>query len=250
MPQALAASPIEQTPLPSTRGLDAEAKRSFLRMISHELRTPLNSIIGFSDVLRQQLCGPLGAPEYMEYADIIGMSGNKMLRMVNQIVEIVRLESDAADLDLRAEPLDSLVEDVLHNLGPEAEALGVRLLVEDAASMPWIQADARGLKTVLVNLLQNAMVQTPAEAPVVVRARQAGPRVLIEVEDHGPGVDALEAQRLMRPFEKGKVPTRAHDGAGLGLPIALLLSRAMGGDLSIRTGRGEGFTATVTLPAA
>ena len=250
MPQALAASPIEQTPLPSTRGLDAEAKRSFLRMISHELRTPLNSIIGFSDVLRQQLCGPLGAPEYMEYADIIGMSGNKMLRMVNQIVEIMRLESDAADLDLQAEPLDSLVEDVLHSLAPEAEALGVRLLVEDAASMPWILADARGLKTVLINLLQNAMVQTPAEAPVVVRARQAGPRVLIEVEDRGPGVDALEAQRLMRPFEKGKAPARAHDGAGLGLPIALLLSRAMGGDLSIRTGRGEGFTATVTLPAA
>jgi signal transduction histidine kinase len=250
MRQALTAPAIEQTPLPSTRGLDAEAKRSFLRMISHELRTPLNSIIGFSEVLRQQLRGPLGAPEYMEYADIIGMSGNKMLRMVNQIVEIVRLESDAADLDLRPEPLDSLVEDVLHSLAPEAEALGVRLLVEGAASMPWIQADARGLKTVLINLLQNAMVQTPPEAPVVVRARQAGPRVLIEVEDRGPGVDSLEAQRLMRPFEKGKVPARAHDGAGLGLPIALLLSRAMGGDLSIRTGRGEGFTATVTLPAA
>ena len=251
MPQVLAAPAIEQTPLPSTHGLDADAKRSFLRMISHELRTPLNSIIGFSEVLRQQLCGPIGAPEYLEYADIIGMSGAKMLRLVNQIVEIVRLESDAAELDLRPEPLESLMEEVLQSLGQEAEALGVRLTAEGASSMPWVHTDARGLKTVLVNLLQNAMVQTPPEEPVVVRARQIDRRVLIEIQDHGPGVDALEAHRLLRPFEKGRTTAgRGHDGAGLGLPIALLLSRAMGGDLAIRTGRGEGFTVTVTLPAA
>src|SRR5437763_13774232 len=112
MSQAQAATDLEQTPLPLPRGLDAEAKRSFLRMISHELRTPLNSIIGFADVLKQQPSGPLGAPEYLEYAEIIGASGAKMLRMVNQIVEIVRLESHAADLDLRAEPVESLVEEV------------------------------------------------------------------------------------------------------------------------------------------
>src|ERR1700761_3055533 len=96
MQPALAATDIEQTPLPSPHGLDAEAKRSFMRMISHELRTPLNSIIGFSDLLTQQSRGPLGAPEYLEYAHIIGASGARMLRMINQIVEIVRLESQAA----------------------------------------------------------------------------------------------------------------------------------------------------------
>src|SRR4051794_26689167 len=99
----------ETTPAPSPRGLDEEAKRSFLRMISHELRTPLNAIIGFSEVLRQELRGPLGSPQYKEYATYIGDSGSKMLKLVNQIVEIVRLESQAADLDIRPEPLEPLV---------------------------------------------------------------------------------------------------------------------------------------------
>ena len=251
MPSAQAAANIERSPLPSPRGLDEEAKRSFLRMISHELRTPLNSIIGFSEVLTQQPCGPLGAPEYLEYAQIIGASGAKMLRMVNQIVEIVRLESQAADLNLGPEPLESLVEEVLQGLRHEAEALGVRVVAEDIGAMPWVQADARALKTVLVNLIQNAMAHTPADQPVVVRARRAARQVIVQVEDHGPGAAAHEAPRLLRPFAKGEAPpARGHDGAGLGLPIALLLSRAMGGDLDIRTAPGEGFTATVSLPSA
>ena len=242
---------LDQTPLPLPRGLDADAKRSFLRMISHELRTPLNSIIGFSDVLQQQLCGPLGAPEYMEYATIIGASGAKMLKMVNQIVEIVRLESEAADLDINAEPLESLVEEVLESLRPEALAYGVRLMAEDLEGMPWVQADTRGLKTVLINLLQNAMVQAPEGEAVRVRARRVDNQVIIEIEDRGPGVEAAEADRLLRPFEKGaQAPARGPEGAGLGLPIAQLLSRAMGGDLQIRTASGEGFTAIVLLPTA
>lgn len=250
MPHALAPADIEQTPLPSPRGLDEEAKRSFLRMISHELRTPLNSIIGFSEILKQQPCGPLGAPEYLEYAHIIGASGTKMLRMVNQIVEIIRLESQAADLDPRPEPLESLVEEVLQSLRHEALALDVRLVAEALERMPWVQADARGVKTVLTNLVQNAMAHTPTDQPVMIRARRAAGEVVIEVEDRGPGLDAAQAPRLLRPFAKGEPPARGPDGAGLGLPIALLLSRAMGGDLDLRTGKGEGFTAIVTLPAA
>ena len=251
MPKALAATGDGMVPLPSSPGLDEEAKRSFLRMISHELRTPLNSIIGFSEVLKQQPCGPLGAPEYLEYAQIISASGAKMLRMVNQIVEIVRLESHAADLDLRPEPLESLVDDVLQSLRHEAEALGVRLAAEDIGNMPWVQADARGLKTILINLVQNAMAHTPPDQPVLVRAYRAGAQVVVEVEDRGPGVEACEAPRLLRPFEKGEVTSAgARDGAGLGLPIALLYSRAMGGDLDVRTELGQGFTAIVTVPAA
>ena len=249
MPHAVAATDIEQTPLPSPHGLDAEAKRSFLRMISHELRTPLNSIIGFSELLRQEPRGPLGAPEYLEYAQIIGGAGLKMLRLVNQIVEIVRLESQAADLDLRPEPLETLVEEVLQGLRQEALTLSVSLEAEDIADMPWVQADARGLQTVLVNLLQNAMAQTPQDQPVVIRARSSDGQVTIEVQDQGPGVDAADASRLLRPFEKAE-PGRGQDGAGLGLPIALLLTRAMGGHLDIRTDRDRGFTAIVTLPAA
>lgn len=249
MPQSLAATDLEQTTLPSPRGLDEEAKRSFLRMISHELRTPLNSIIGFSEVLRQQPHGSLAA-EYLEYAAIIGESGTKMLRMVNQIVEIVRLESQAADLDIRPEPLESLVEEVLLSLRQEARALNVRLAAEALEAMPWVQADPRALKTVLGNLLHNAMAHAPEGDVVTVRARRDGRQVAIEVEDRGPGVDAAEVPRLLRPFQKGGTPVRGPDGAGLGLPIALLYSRALGGDLDIRTDRGQGFTAIATVPAA
>jgi signal transduction histidine kinase len=249
MPQALAATDLEQTPLPSPRGLDEEAKRSFLRMISHELRTPLNSIIGFSEVLRQQPHGSL-APEYLEYAAIIGDSGTKMLKMVNQIVEIVRLESQAADLDIRPEPLENLVEEVLLSLRQDARALNVRLAAEDLEAMPWVLADPRALKIVLGNLLHNAMAHAPEGDVVTVRARRDGRQVVIEVEDHGPGVDVADVPRLMRPFQKGEVPGRGPDGAGLGLPIALLYSHALGGDLDIRTGQGEGFTVIATIPAA
>jgi signal transduction histidine kinase len=245
---ALATKDFEQTPLPSPGGgLDEDARRSFLRRISHELRTPLNSIIGFSDVLRHQLCGPLGAPEYLEYAEIIGDSGARMLRMVNQIVEIVRLENQAAELDVRAEPLEGLVDEVLRGLAAEAETLNMGLMVDAATPMPAVQADARGLKTVLTNLVQNAMAHGPEGEAVVVRVRRMGRRVLIEVEDKGPGVDAREAPRLLRPFEKGPAPARGPEGAGLGLPIALLLCRAMGGDLELRSEKGQGFTAVVTL---
>jgi signal transduction histidine kinase len=249
MPQAMAATDLEQTPLPSPRGLDEEARRSFLRMISHELRTPLNSIIGFSEVLKAQPHGPLGA-QYLDYAAIIGDSGAKMLKMVNQIVEIVRLESQAADLDLRPEPLESLIEDVLLSLRQEARALNVQLAAENLETMPWVQADPRALKTVLANLLHNAMAHTPDGEVVTVRANRAGAQVVIEVEDHGPGVDPAEVPRLLRPFQKGEASGRGPEGAGLGLPIALLYSRALGGDLEIRTGLGEGFTAIVTAPAA
>ena len=249
MPQAQAATDLEQTPLAAPRGLDEEAKRSFLRMISHELRTPLNSIIGFSEVLRQQPNGPL-AREYLEYAAIIGDSGTKMLKMVNQIVEIVRLESQAADLDIRPEPLESLVEEVLLSLRQDARTLNVRLAAENLETMPWVQADPRALKTVLANLLHNAMAHAPEGDVVTVRARRDGGQVAIEVEDHGPGVDAADVARLMRPFQKGEAPSRGPDGAGLGLPIALLYSRALSGDLDIRTDLGQGFTAIATVPAA
>jgi signal transduction histidine kinase len=251
MPQASAASDIDQTPLPSPRGLDADARRAFLRKISHELRTPLNSVIGFAELLKQEPLGPLGAREYQDYIAIIGASGAKMLRMVNQIVEIMRLESQTAELDLRPEPLGAVAEEVVHALSAEARLYKVQLVAEEPDDMPWVMADARGLKTILHNLTHNALAHAPEGEAVTVRAfRRGEDMVVVEVEDGGPGVDADDAQRLLRPFEKGPDSGRGHDGAGLGLSIAFMLARAMGGDLELRTGLNQGFTAVVTLPLA
>lgn len=243
-PPASAAQPIPGR-------LDEEAKRSSLRMISHELRTPLNSIIGFSEVLRQELCGPLGSEQYKEYAAFINESGHKMLRLVNQIVEIVRLESQAEALDLTVEPLDLMLGETFKTLAAEAQTLGVRVEAEAIDDMPAVLADARALRTVLLNLLQNGLSHSPPGDAVRVRARSAGGRVTIEIEDHGPGLDPGDLPRLMRPFEQGEhALTRTGDGAGLGLPIARLLTEAMGGELLIRTAPGAGLTAAIVLSAA
>jgi signal transduction histidine kinase len=231
--------------------LDEEAKRSFLRMVSHELRTPLNSIIGFAEILRQELCGPLGSPQYQEYAAFISGSGHKMLTLVNQIMEIVRLESQADVMDLQPERLDSALDDAMETLKDEAEAWGVGLEVENPAAMPPVLADHRALQTVLVNLLQNALAHSPAGASVRVRAHRLEGEVRIEIQDIGPGVDPQDIPRLMLPFEQGEQTLTRHlDGAGLGLPIVRMLCESMGGDFALDSVKGAGVTATVTLLAA
>lgn len=229
-----------------------EQKRSFLRMVSHELRTPLNAVIGFSEILSCELYGPLGAPQYKEYAALVHESGLKLLRLVNQIVEIARLEGHVTDLDLGPEDLDDAVEDVILQMRAEASARGVSIVAPEAGTLPCLRADGRGLRTILTNLLQNAVTHSPPGGLVVIEARQTGGGMVeIEIRDHGEGVDPAELTRLIRPFEQGGATlTRASEGAGLGLPIVDLLARAMDGALRLKSTPGHGFTALVTLPEA
>jgi signal transduction histidine kinase len=252
MRQALVPSERSAATTPPVSGqLDEDAKRAFLRMISHELRTPLNCIIGFSELLREEICGPLGSPQYKDYASFINDSGHKLLRMVNQIVEIVRLESQAEALNIGPEPLGSAVSDVMQMLSSQAEAWGVPLAAEALDQMPVAAADAKALRTVMINLLQNALAHSPAGEAVRISAWRAGDRALLQIADRGPGFDPAELPRLMRPFEQGQ-PTMnpVGGGAGLGLPITQLLIEAMSGTLTIRTAPGEGFAALIALPCA
>ena len=226
-------------------------KRDFLRLASHELRTPLNSILGFSELITAEIYGPLGAPQYKEYATIIRASGERLLRLVNQILEIARLEGRATDLDLRPEPLDAALDDVIETLRDDAAARDVRLVVADHGALPAATADPRGLRTLFSNLIHNAIAHSPAGATVRIAAARCGPWVEVEVVDDGPGVEASELPRLMQPFEQGEnALTRRTEGAGLGLPICDLLCQAMGGRLRIESASGAGFVARVRLPAA
>jgi len=234
-------------PLPRTVA-HGEAQRSFLRMVSHELRTPLNSIIGFSEVLGREIYGPLGAPQYREYAEIINGSGLKLLRMVNQVLEIVRLESGASDLDPRAEALGPAIDEVAASLAKELAARDLRVVVEDREALPIALVDGRALKTILCNLLDNAVAFSPNGGEIRLQARAGFSTVTLEIEDSGEGVDPSDLPRLLRPFEQGEnALTRSSDGAGLGLPIVQLLAQAMGGSLTLRSAPGEGFTASVLL---
>jgi signal transduction histidine kinase len=237
-------------PTAEARASQEEARRSFLRMVSHELRTPLNSILGFSEILATELYGPLGAPQYKDYADIIRTSGTRLLRLVNQVLEIARLEGGAMDLDLAAESLDHAIDDALDGLREDTTARRVTVIVENQGALPMVRADARALRSALANLIQNAAIFSEENGLVFVRARQVGDQVEVSIVDQGPGVDPAEIPRLMKPFEQGEnALTRRGEGAGLGLPIVDLLCTAMGGRLELSCAPGEGLTACIRLPA-
>jgi signal transduction histidine kinase len=255
MPQSASLLRPADPPEPGSEGearrvdLDAQ-KRSFLRMVSHELRTPLNSIIGFSEIISRELCGPLGSPQYAEYADHVRQSGLKLLRLVNQVLEIARLDGHVTDLDPTPELLDHAVDDALESLRDEIAARRIRVRVADEGLLPAVLADPRGLRTILTNLLQNAVAYSPEGGEVRLAARRTLGGVRITIEDDGDGIDPAEIPRLLRPFEQGQnALTRSTEGAGLGLPIVDLLSRAMGGALRLTSEPGRGLRAEVVLPA-
>jgi signal transduction histidine kinase len=239
------------SPAKGSRKAVDPAKSAFLRTVSHELRTPLNSIIGFSEILSHELYGPIGEPRYKDYAEIIRQSGYKLLGLVNQIVEIVRLQDGAAELDPAPAPLSFAVMDAADSVRDDCAARQVSILVEDGADMPWVVADEKALRTILVNLLQNAVVFSPSGAEVAVSARRLAGEVEITIEDHGDGVDPDDIPRLMQPFEQGEAAlTRTSEGAGLGLPIVRLLCEAMEGRFAMDGRPGRGVVARVWLPAA
>jgi signal transduction histidine kinase len=226
-----------------------EQKQSFLRMVSHELRTPLNSILGFSEILASELYGPLGDPQYKEYAEIIQGSGRKLLKLVNQVLEIARLEGGSADLTLRPEHLGPAIDDVVDVLHDELAARDV-VVVADGCVDACVLADQRGLRTVLTNLLQNAVAYSPDGGQVRVRVEAHGDMLDILIEDDGAGVDSEDLPRLLRPFEQGESAlTRRGEGAGLGLPICDLTCQAMGGRLTLASPPGKGLQARIRLRA-
>lgn len=230
--------------------LDAE-RRDFLRTVGHELRNPLNAVIGFSEIVSSEAYGPLGAPQYKEYVEMIRKSGYRLLTLVNQIVDIAKLEGRAMDLLLEAESLDFALDDALIGLQQDIEARCLTLVVEDEGNLPSVMADGRGLRTMLVNLLQNAVFFSPDGGTITVRAVRLGDMIELEIRDEGEGVPADDIPRLMKPFEQGdNAIARSTQGAGLGLPMVNLLSQAMGGSLRLKSAPHEGMSAVIGLPAA
>ena len=244
--------PPEEAGAPARRrrGSDGEA-RSFLRMVSHELRTPLNAVIGFSELIARELHGPIGDPRYAEHARMIRESGMTLLSLVNSVIDLARLEQGVTELTLRPEPLEEVVAEALADAAAAAEARDVRLVRMLDADAEAVVCDRSGLRKVLGALLSNAVAASPTGGAVTLTTRRRSERVFLEVRDDGPGLDPADIPRLMRPFEQGEnALVRRTEGAGLGLPIARLLSREMGGRLHLDTSPGAGVRATVRLPAA
>lgn len=226
-----------------------EQKHAFLRLVTHELRTPLNSILGFSEIISSELFGPLGAPQYKEYAEIIRGSGKRLLQLVNQVLEIGRLQG--LRLEVKPEPLEAALEEAIAGLADAFAARRIRTRIIAAAPRLSVLADPWGLGTVLTHLLQNAIAFSPEGGEVRLRIVAGAEFVDLFVEDDGEGVDPADLPRLAQPFERGRnAAEQRPDGAGLGLTICDLTCHAMGARLSLRSPPGRGLSARVRLPAA
>ncbi len=244
------AVPAAERPLVEIPAFHGDTQRSFLRMVSHELRTPLNAIIGFSEIISSEMCGPIPA-QYREYGDIIRVSGHRLLKLVNQVLEIVKLESGQAELDPRAEPLDLLFSDARRACLDELAARDMKVEVFLPDPMPSALADAKAIRMALVSLVQNAAAYGPEGGTVRLTGRVQGPLVQLSVADDGEGLDPNDIPRLLRPFEQGdNALVRRAEGAGLGWPLVKMVCNALGGAFDVRTAPGQGLEAVITLRRA
>ncbi len=224
------------------------SKSEFLANMSHELRTPLNAVIGFSEIMSQELFGPLGAAKYSEYAFDIGKSGQFLLDVINDILDMSKIEAGRVELELSDVDLRSVLEDVLRLVGPRAVEGKINLKL-DLIEGPRIYADRRALKQVFINLISNAIKFTPEHGSVTVKASATQQGVNIQIIDTGIGIPQRDIQKLGRPFEQVENQfTKSKGGSGLGLAISKSLIDLHGGNLNITSKEGQGTTVHVELP--
>jgi two-component system cell cycle sensor histidine kinase PleC len=232
-----------------TRAEDANAAKSkFLANMSHELRTPLNAIIGFSEIMESAMFGPLGAEKYTEYSRDIRESGEYLLDVINDILDMSKIEAGGIRLAREAVALEPVLADCLRVVSTRA---GEKHVALNAHVEPEINlhADRRAIKQIALNLLSNAVKFTPDGGAVTVRGRARGGIVTIAIEDNGIGIPKKALRKLGRPFEQVESQlTKRHQGSGLGLAIAKSLTEMHGGAMRIRSKLGTGTMVVVRLP--
>jgi signal transduction histidine kinase len=228
----------------------SRVKSQFLAHMSHELRTPLNAIIGFSDVIRRQLFGPIGNARYEDYVGDINRSGNLLLRLVNDILDVSKLEAQAMELCDDVVDLRLLAKDCLRLVKTDALAKDLILALDLPSSLPRLRADELRLKQVLLNLLSNAVKFSRAGGTVEIAAKLLGDGALgLTVRDTGIGMNETEIKIALQPFRQVEnTTTRRYAGTGLGLPLAKSLVEQHGGSFRIVSARDLGTTITVVLP--
>jgi two-component system cell cycle sensor histidine kinase PleC len=225
------------------------AKSEFLANISHELRTPLNAIIGFSEMMHEQLFGPIGQPKYLEYALDIQQSGQYLLEVINDILDMSKIEAGRMALAPEALNLGEIIAETMRVVQQTARERNIRLEMQGNPGLD-LQGDRRALKQVLINLLSNAVKFTPIGGQVSLRTYRYRGSVRIAISDTGVGIPRHEIAKLGRPFEQVENQfTKGHKGTGLGLAISRSIIELHGGRLEIKSRLGEGTTVTCILPA-
>ncbi len=227
------------------------SKNEFLANMSHELRTPLNAIIGFSDLMDRQIFGPIENPRYAEYAKLISGSGNHLLAIINDILDLAKAEANKLTISESDEDLVAVADEARHICGSKAQERGIEIRLRSSDEVIVARSDRKLMLQILLNLISNAVKFSHAggrvEVAITVTPDHA---IAISVKDNGIGIEQEDIARVMRPFEQVETSyARKNGGTGLGLPIAVKLAELHGGQLAIESRTGFGTTVTVTLPS-
>jgi PAS domain S-box-containing protein len=230
--------------------LASRSKSEFLANMSHELRTPLNAIIGFSQVMAEEVMGPLGSPRYIGYARDICASAQHLLGIISDILDVSKLEAGKVELDEEEAEIPQIVRDVLQLVAERSRALDIAVDTDIAPRLPRYRVDSLKLKQVLLNLITNAIKFSHPGGHVELSARLVKNGLEIAVSDHGIGMDKMEIETAVTRFgQVASTWSRRHAGTGLGLPLAIGLVELHGGRLTIESVKDAGTTVRVFLPA-
>ncbi|WAC27245.1 PAS domain-containing sensor histidine kinase [Ancylobacter sp. SL191] len=232
-----------------TKAEDANrAKSEFLANMSHELRTPLNAIIGFSELMESGLFGPLGSDKYNEYCRDIRDSGRYLLDVINDILDMSRIEAGRVQLNLQPTNLEEIVTDAIRVMSVRADEKHLSI-VSEADEAVTIEADRRALKQITLNLISNAIKFTPEHGRITIRTRASNRAALLVIEDSGIGIPKSALAKIGKPFEQVESQfTKTYKGSGLGLAIAKSLVELHGGTMRLRSSEGVGTTVVIRLP--
>ncbi|AGA64515.1 Two-component sensor histidine kinase PleC [Liberibacter crescens BT-1] len=225
-----------------------KAKSEFLANMSHELRTPLNAILGFSEILKDQMFGPLGSTKYNEYAKDIHDSGKHLLNVINDILDMSKIEAEHIRIERKTIALHSLIEESLRFIAIPAQKKNI-LVEEKIAHELIFNADRRAMKQILINLLSNAVKFTNNGGRIVVRARKIRNKVIITIADTGIGIPKLALNKIGQPFEQVQSQyAKSKGGSGLGLAISRSLISLHNGTMKIRSREDIGTAISVRIP--
>jgi PAS domain S-box-containing protein len=231
--------------------LASRSKTEFLANMSHELRTPLNAIIGFSQLMADQVMGPLGNPRYQSYARDICASGQHLLGIISDILDVSKLEAGRLRLEEEEVEITAILRDLLHLVVERARALNVGIDLALPSDLPRVRGDPLKLKQVLLNLITNAVKFSHPGGRVRVTGAAGEDGLRLEVIDHGIGMDEQEIKTAITRFgQVASAWSRQHHGTGLGLPLAIGLVELHDGRIEIASAKGKGTTVTVLLPAS